>query len=244
VASASIPSPVAVLAFTDRPQAVARKIGNGSDDRRRSKGVSVPDENQTVVIVRGAGPAGRGVAARVTEVGAVPVVLDERTCAHENVRSVRVPFDDPASPRRAMHDIVSRHGGLDALVLLPAPTAGAGASSGASWEATLGHELMLVAGMVRSAAPALAASSAGVVIPVVVEPRDDDPSLPAALLGPMTEPVLGALADGFGFRVTPVRTAATGTARGSAAAEAVVEQLVTPGTGSGHRETVVSGGVG
>lgn len=185
-------------------------------------------ESPTVLIVRGAGRAGRRIAAAVTEAGATPVVLDERTCANDDIHSVRIAFDDPAAPSRAIDDITVRHGGLDAVVVLPAPTSTIGATAGTPWELSLGHELTLIAGVVRAAASALAESS-GMVIPVSASPSRQDPSDAAALISRTSEPVIEALAETFGFRIAPVASEGTGESRDAAVAEAVVEQLQSSG---------------
>jgi hypothetical protein len=193
----------------------------------------------TVLIVRGAGPAGRRIATTVSEAGGTPVVLDERTCAHDGVQALRVPFEKATPPRRAVRDLVTRRGGLDAMVLLPMATWTAGATEGPSWEHELGHELTLVAGLVRSAAPALAAS-VGVVMPVSTPPEHHDPTHPVALSSRICDAAIHALADEYGFRVAPVVTGSTGASRGAVVAEALAEQwrgssvLVTDPRGAGE----------
>jgi nucleoside-diphosphate-sugar epimerase len=187
------------------------------------------EQNPTVLIVRGAGPAGRRIATTVADAGGTPVVLDERTCAHDGVQALRVPFENATPPRRAVHDLVRRRGGLDAMVLLPMATWTAGATEGSSWEHELGHELTLMAGLVRSAAPALAAS-VGVVIPVSAPPEHHDPTHPVALSSRICDAAIHALADEYGFRVAPVVTVSTGTSRGTVVAAALAEQWRGPST--------------
>jgi hypothetical protein len=194
------------------------------------------EQNPTVLIVRGAGPAGRRIATTVSEAGATPVVLDERTCAHDGVQALRVPFENVTPPRRAVHDLVTRRGGLDAMVLLPMAAWTTGATEGSSWEHELGHELTLVAGLVRSAAPALAASE-GVVMPVSAPPEHHDPTHPVALSSRICDTAIHALADEYGFRVAPVLTGSTGRSRGTVVAAALAEQW----RGSAARRTDPNG---
>ncbi len=186
-------------------------------------------DQPTVLIVRGAGPAGRRIANAVQAAGATTVVLDERTCAHDGVHAVRVPFDDVAQPRRAVHDLTVRYGSFEAMVLLPPPVdakgdGSLGPSLDPTWEFDLGQELTLVAGLVRVAAPTLATVS-GVVMPVSASPELHEPTHRATLFAQSYLPALRALAAEFGLRLAPVETEATGTARGTAVAARLLEEL-------------------
>lgn len=192
-------------------------------------------ETPTVLIVRGAGPAGRRIANAAAAAELAPIVMDERTCAHEGVESVRVSFEDAADPRRALHDMVLRHGRLDAVVLLPAAGTAAGAGTGPAWERDLGRELAVVAGLVRTAAPWLSEVS-GVVVPVSAPPSRREPSNLSSLLAAVCEPAVRALASEFGFRVAPVVTDTTGTARGTIVGSALMDHLASPRFGHGVRE--------
>lgn len=178
----------------------------------------------TVLVVRGAGPAGRCIAERVTAEGGLAIVLDERTGAHPDVPSLRVAFDDLGETRRAIDTVTSHHGSLHAIVLLPPLPVINGAAAGSAWERYLGRELTNMAGLVRAAAPALGAGG-GVVVPVAAPPRPDDPTDPAALVGEMLRPVLLALAARYGLRVAPIVTDARGAARGEVVASHVVAHL-------------------
>ena len=190
-------------------------------------------DRPTVLIVRGAGPAGRRIANAVQGAGATTVVLDERTCAHDGVHAVRVPFDDVAQPRRAVQDLTVRYGSFAAMVLLPPPAnAEVDASLDPTWEFDLGQELTLVAGLVRVAAPALTSVS-GLVMPVSASPELHEPTHRAALFAQSYLPALRALAAVFGLRLAPVETEATGTARGAAVASRLREELELDATVTG-----------
>ncbi len=182
-------------------------------------------DQPTVLIVRGSGPAGRRIANAVQDAGATAVVLDERTCAHNGVRAVRVAFDEVAQARRAVQDLTVRYGSIEAMVLLPPPAnANGDASLDPTWEFDLGRELTLVAGLVRVAAPALAPIS-GLVMPVSASPELHEPTDRASLFAQSYLPALRALAGVFGLRLAPVETEATGTARGTAVASRLLEEL-------------------
>lgn len=198
-------------------------------------------DEPTVLIVRGAGPAGRRIANAVRGVGATAVVLDERTCAHEGVHAVRVAFGDVAKPRRAVQDLMVRYGSFEGFVLLPPPATSGPETLDPSWERALGHEVRLVAGLVRAAAPALAVN-AGIVVPVSPPPTaSHEPTDLDHLFAGSCLPAIRALSDAFGFRLRPVATEATGAARGAEVAETLVEELE-PGGDKGVGR--VAGGAG
>ena len=201
-------------------------------------------DQPTVLIVRGAGPAGRRIANAVRGSGGTTVVLDERTCAHDGVHAVRVPFDDVAQPRRAVDDLSVQYGSFAAMVLLPpTDTDGDGArepSLDPSWELDLGQEVTLVAGLVRVAAPALGASS-GIVVPVGAPPEVHRPTHRATLFAQSYMPALRALATAFGIRLEPVETEATGTARGTAVASRLLEELEPAAVGGNRPDGAAPG---
>lgn len=187
-------------------------------------------DGPTVLIVRGAGPAGRQIADAVRGAGATVVVMDERTCAHEGVHAVRVGFEDAAKPRRAVQDLMGRYESFEALVLLPPQTPTGSRTLDRSWERDLGHEVTLIAGLVRAAAPALAINAGSVVTVGTLPDASHEPTDLDHLVAGSCLPALHALSDVFGFGLTFVATEASGAARGTAVAAKLLEelQLATP----------------
>jgi hypothetical protein len=183
-------------------------------------------EAPTVLIVRGAGPAGRRIAHALGDVDATAVVLDERTCAHQGVHAIRVPFQPVSQPKRAVQDLAVRYGSFEAMVLLPPPRNDDGGLLGPSWELELGREVSLAAGLLAAAAPALA-GSAGVVMPVSapVEVEGGEPGHRRELFVESSLPALRALADESDLRLIPVQTESPGAAGATAVAERLLEAL-------------------
>jgi hypothetical protein len=110
------------------------------------------------------------------------------------------------------------------MVLLPPPAPDGDRGLGPSWELDLGHEVTLAAGLVRAAAPALAASS-GVVVPVAESPAPAASTRLATLSAQSSLPALQALAEEFGIRLSPVAAESTAAARGADVAVRLVEEL-------------------
>jgi len=156
---------------------------------------------------------------------------------------VRVGFEDVAKPRRAVQDLMGRYESVEALVLLPPPVPGASRTLDASWERDLGHEVTLVAGLVRAAAPALAVNAGTVVTVGTLPGASPEPTDLDHLVAGSCLPALHALSDAFGFRLTLVATEASGADRGTAVAAKLLEELESAAPEGGDRAGQAAGHV-
>ena len=118
----------------------------------------------TVVVTGGASGLGAATACAIAERGGTPVVLDRRPPPagfdHE-----LVDLADTAAAETAVHRVVQRHDGLDAIVTcagtdVPAPL---DAIDRTTWERTVAVNLLATAATVRAALPALLSSTGRVV---------------------------------------------------------------------------------
>jgi NAD(P)-dependent dehydrogenase (short-subunit alcohol dehydrogenase family) len=127
-------------------------------------------DNKIVVVTGAGGALGRVVRRRLAEAGATPAGIDLRADAKEGI--VGADLADAAAATKAIDDILSRHGRIDALLNIAGGFSMAPASDTAPWEALWKMNLVTALHATRAVLPAMTQRRAGAIVSIAarVEP--------------------------------------------------------------------------